>query len=315
MRRLFALLLALGLAGCSDLIFHPTRELVLTPDQIGLAYEDVRFEADDGVALHGWFLPAVGDAHGSVLFLHGNAQNISTHIASVAWLPEEGFDVFLFDYRGYGRSEGEPDLDGLHRDFDAALTTLLDRPDVAPERVAVFGQSLGGAVAITGLARSPKRARLAALVVEGGFTGYRALARETLADFWLTWPFQWPLALTIDDRYRPIEAIAELRELPVLIIHGEADQVVPVHHGIALFEAAHEPKTLWLVPGAGHIEALAHEQPRAELARYLRRRFESATGSPRARARRRPRRGRPARVPVAAAAGRPRRSPRARARP
>ncbi len=128
--------------------------------------------------------------------------------------------------------------------------TLLAMPEVDPERIVVFGQSLGGALAITALAASPDRSKVRALVVEGAFTSLRALAREKLAGFWPTWPLQWPLSLTIDDRYRPIDVIGELAPLPILIIQGEADQVVPSHHGIALFEAARRAEAV--VAAAGH---------------------------------------------------------------
>jgi hypothetical protein len=268
--RLLALAgLAAALGGCSGLIFQPMRELVLTPDEIGLDYRDVHLEAEDGVRLHGWFLPAEPPRRGSVLFLHGNAQNISTHIASVAWLPAEGFDVLLVDYRGYGLSGGSPSLAGLHLDFEAALEALLERPDTDPDRVIVLGQSLGGALAITALAASARREQVRALIALGAFTSYRALAREKLADFWLTWPLQAPLGLAIDDRFRPVDAIGELRPLPVLIIHGEDDRVVPAHHAMALYRAAGPPKTLWIVPGAGHLEAFATSANRARLIQYL----------------------------------------------
>jgi uncharacterized protein len=261
--------LALALGGCTGVIFQPMHQLVLTPDQIGLDYEEVEFAAADGVRLNGWFLPARAPRRGSILFLHGNAQNISTHIASVAWLPAEGFDVLLFDYRGYGRSDGSPSLAGLHLDFDAALKALLARPEIERNKVIVFGQSLGGSLAVTGLAASPRRQQVRALIVEGAFTSYRALAQEKLAGFWLTWPVQAPLSLTIDDRYRPIDVIGELAPLSLLIVHGEADRIVPAEHAVALYEAARPPKTLWLVPGAGHIAAFTTAANRAELVAYL----------------------------------------------
>ena len=289
------------------------RELVLTPGEIGLDWREVAFTTADGVRLDGWFLPASAPHLGSVLFLHGNAENISTHIASVAWLPGAGFDVFLFDYRGYGRSQGEPSLDGLQEDFAAALRTLLAMPDADPERIVVFGQSLGGALAITGLAASPDKSRVRALVVEGAFTSLRALAREKLAGFWLTWPLQWPLGLTIDDRYRPVDVIGELAPMPVLIIQGEADQVVPRDQGIALFEAAGQPKQLWLLPETGHIQAFARIDNRRRLRAYLEEILATAPRSPAARPA--PRRGRRHRAPVAAAGDRRPQSPAARARP
>jgi fermentation-respiration switch protein FrsA (DUF1100 family) len=315
--------LALALCGCTGLIFQPMRELIRTPDEIGLDYREIELEAADGVRLHGWLLPATPPRRGSVLFLHGNAQNISTHIASVAWLPAEGFDVLLFDYRGYGRSGGNPSLSGLQLDFEAALDALLARPETTSAPVVVFGQSLGGALAITALADSPQREQVRALIVEGAFTGYRALAREKLSDFWLTWPLQVPLGLAIDDRYRPIDAIGELAPMPVLIVHGEEDRVIPPDHAIALYEAARPPKSLWLVPGAGHIQAFTTAANRAELVRYLARLLDQRSAAERAGAtgpralpgRPGVRRGLPRRAPAAAAAARRPETPGARGRP
>ncbi len=303
-RALGIVLLVLACAGCNSLIFHPQREHVLRPDQIGLDYRDVAFTTADGVRLHGWFLPARGERLASLLFLHGNAENISTHIASVAWLPAAGVDVLLFDYRGYGRSAGEPSLDGLHLDFVAALAALRAQPEVDQGRIVIFGQSLGGALAITATAHSPDRDQVQALIVEGAFTSYRALAREKLGDVWLTWPLQGPLSFTIDDRYRPIDAIAELAPLPVLVIQGEADIVVPAHHGRDLYAAAGDPKMLWLLPEVGHIQAFAAREPRRRLLDYLGTLPPRARQNPRGRPG--PRRGRRRRAGLGAAVvGRP----------
>ena len=159
----------------------------------------------------------------TVLFLHGNAENISTHIASVAWLPAKGYNVFLFDYRGYGRSAGEPSLPGLHLDTEAALAAVFAMAEVNADRIVVFRQSLGGDVAITALAGSAYRHRIRAMVIEGAFSSYRGIAREKLAGLWLTWPLQWPLSLAMDDQYKPLEAIGRISPVPVLVIHGLVD--------------------------------------------------------------------------------------------
>lgn len=264
-----AAVLVLGLSGCTGLFFQPQRELVFDPATIGLAYEDIDFAAADGTRLHGWFFEAKGERLGSVLFLHGNAENISTHFASVAWLPEAGFDAFVFDYRGYGRSEGVPTLEGLHQDATAALDWLIAMPGIEPEHVAVFGQSLGGAVALNTIAASPHKEKLGALIIEGAFSDYRGLTREKLANFWLTWPFQWPLSLTVDNRYSPKAAAAELTPLPLLVIQGQKDEIIPPHHAEVLHDAAKQPKTIWRPPNARHIQALATVAMRKRLRDYL----------------------------------------------
>jgi uncharacterized protein len=257
MRRLLfiILLLSASLAGCNGVFFYPDRAQVLSPDQLGLKYEDVYFTAHDGTRLHAWFLPAQGRAQGTILFLHGNAQNISTHIMSVHWLPARGFSVFLPDYRGYGASQGEPTDAGVQQDVDAAMRTLLARRDVDPDRIVVFGQSLGGSIAIYNVAHSPYRNHIRGLAVESAFASYRGIAREKLADFWLTWPLQYPLSWLISDMYSPAKAVAQISPIPLLIIHGDADPIVPVADGRRLFALAREPKQLWIVPGGGHIGA------------------------------------------------------------
>jgi fermentation-respiration switch protein FrsA (DUF1100 family) len=259
----------LGLAGCTQVFFQPLNDHVHDPETFGFAYEDVTFSSADGTALHGWFFPAKDERVGSILFLHGNAENISTHFAGIVWATEGGFDAFVIDYRGYGRSEGLPDLDGVHQDATAALDALLARPGIAPEEVVMFGQSLGGAIALSALAGHSKKDRLAGLVIEGAFSDYRGIAREKLNDFWLTWPFQWPLSLTIDGRYDPKAAAAAIAPLPLLVVHGQKDIVVPPHHGDALFDAAMEPKAIWRPGEAGHIAAFNSLSMRKRLIDHL----------------------------------------------
>lgn len=271
LRWLAALPLLFTLGGCSNLIFQPMEAHVLDPREHGVETRDLYFRAADGTLLHAWFLPAQTESpKGTILFLHGNAENISTHIGSVYWLPDEGYNVFLFDYRGYGRSEGEPTLEGVQQDFRAALKRVFSMRAVDPERIAVLGQSMGAVTAITGLATAPDyRQRVKALIVEGAMSSYRDVAREKLSDFWLTWPFQWPLSLTISDEYRAVEAIGKISPVPVLIIHSRDDGIIPVHHSAELFEAAKEPKELWLLEGVRHIAAFTVAENRERLVQYL----------------------------------------------
>ncbi|MHB1141137.1 MAG: alpha/beta hydrolase [Sulfuricaulis sp.] len=270
MRRLLIIVvLSFSLIGCSNVFFFPYHEHVQTPERLGLKYEDVYFNASDGTRLHGWFLPAPGRALGTILFLHGNAENVSTHIMSVRWLPERGFNVFLLDYRGYGISAGKPTLAGVQDDVDSALKMLLARPGVDAARIVVFGQSLGGAIAIYNVAHSPYRGHIRALVVESAFSGYRRITREKLGDFWLTWPLQYPLSWTVSDKYNPSEAVTRISPIPLLVIHGDRDPIVPVHHGEQLFDLAREPKQLWIVPGGGHIQAFQWQSYRDRFVAWL----------------------------------------------
>jgi fermentation-respiration switch protein FrsA (DUF1100 family) len=264
-------LMTVVLAGCNGLFFFPYRAQVRTPDTLGLAYEDVYFPASDGTRLHAWFLPGGAAAQGTVLFLHGNAENISTHIMSVRWLPARGFNVFLPDYRGYGESAGEPSLDGIQDDVDSALRTLLARPGVEPNRIVVFGQSLGGSIAVYNVAHSPYRRHIRGLAVESAFASYRGIAREKLAAFWLTWPLQYPLSWLVSDRYSPAHAVADVSPIPLLIIQGDRDPIVPVGHARQLFKLAREPKQLWIVPGGGHIQAFEYPGYRDRFVRWLER--------------------------------------------
>lgn len=262
-------ILVLTLAGCGRLFFYPQEAYVRTPEALNLEYEDVWFESSDHLKLHGWFLPARGPAAATVLFLHGNAENMSTHIRSVDWLPAEGFNVFLFDYRGYGTSRGSPSIDGIHQDAAYAIAYLVKQRGIAPNRLIVFGQSLGAAVAIHTAATGTYRQYINALVVEGAFSGYRQITREKLADIWVTWPLQWLPFLTLRDDFSPLNVMADVEPIPLLIIHGALDPIIPVEHASRLFEAAREPKQLWIVPQGRHIDAFTHAVYRMRLIQFL----------------------------------------------
>jgi fermentation-respiration switch protein FrsA (DUF1100 family) len=271
MRNVLALLAALAASGCTGAFFQPHRTLVQTPDRVGVRYESLVVRAADSVELVAWFMPATGKGRATVVFLHGNAENVSTHFMNVAWMPAEGFNVLALDYRGYGGSEGKPSLPGMQLDIDAAIAVLLARPDVDARRIVLFGQSLGGALAIHYGARGARRGALRAVVADSAFADYRTIASEKLAASVLTWPFQWLPAIVVDNDYSPLASVGAVSPLPLLLIHGEADTVVPPHHAQRLYEAARLPKELWLLPGTGHIQSVRDPALRQRLSDYLRR--------------------------------------------
>lgn len=267
-RRFILYFLLLLSAGCTGFFFHPSRDVQEGPAVRMFPHRDVVFASSDGVPIHGWYFPAE-NARGSILVLHGNAQNLSTHVNSVLWLVKEGFNLFIIDYRGYGWSGGDPDLAGVHRDADAALEKLIGLPETDPDRVAVLGQSLGGSIATYTVVHSRHKARIGALVIEGAFSSYRLIAREKAADIWLTWPFQYPVSWTISDRYSAVKWIGQAAPVPVLILHGLDDAVVPTHHGRRLFDAARDPKQFWLTARPGHIQSFGDPAIREALVKFL----------------------------------------------
>jgi fermentation-respiration switch protein FrsA (DUF1100 family) len=233
------------------------------------APENIFFKTPEGLTLHGWFLRTHAKAQGSILVLHGNAENLSTHVNSVLWLVDKGFNIFIFDYQGYGRSQGEPTIAGVHRDAEAALETLLSMPQVDKEQIIVLGQSIGGAIAVYTVANTPYKDRIAALVIDSAFSSYRRIAREKLAQVFITWPFQYPLSLFFNDDYSPVKWIKKVAPVPLLIIHGEQDPVVPGHHGQMLYDTALQPKDFWKTTVPGHVSSFADEGVREKLVGYL----------------------------------------------
>lgn len=224
------------------MIWFPGRALAHTPAEARLAYEDVRFPAADGVSLHGWWVPAPG-ARTTLLWCHGNAGNIGDRVENLALFHDRlGVHVLLFDYRAYGQSDGAFDdlsEDATYADALGALAWLRARPEVAATNLVYFGRSLGAAVAVELARRHPP----AALVLESPFTSIAQMSRRVVPLV----PVGWLLAT----KYDSISKIGALR-VPLLILHGEEDEVVPFEQGRRLFEAAREPKTFFAIPGAGH---------------------------------------------------------------
>jgi len=250
-RRAAAPLLAAGLCACTNLFLQPDRVLHLKPERVGAVYETVDFTSADGTKLCGlWFPSRKGPGKGVVVQFHGNGENETSHFLYVYWLALEGWDVFAFDYRGYGASGGSKSLAGAVADGAAALAYARGRAAGRP--LVVVGQSLGGEIALAALDRDGGEG-LRALVLDSTFLSNQRIAQEKLSRLWLTWPLQWPLSrLLISDRYAARRFIARRRPVPLLMLHAREDDVVPYEMGRALYDAAPGPKEFWDVPGRGH---------------------------------------------------------------
>jgi fermentation-respiration switch protein FrsA (DUF1100 family) len=218
-----------------QLVFFPSRELVGSPASFGLDYEDVCFGPDG--RLHGWLLP--GSGHSTLLWLHGNAGNVSSRLPWLARLrAATSAHLFIFDYQGYGLSSGKPSEAATYADARDSLAFLRQRPEIDMARIVYYGESLGGAVGTQLALEAPP----AGLVLQSSFTSVADLAR-------IYYPLI-PPGL-IRTRYATVDKLGQVAA-PIVIVHGEQDEIVPVEQAHRLYAAANEPKRLHLVPGASH---------------------------------------------------------------
>ena len=233
-------------------VFFPTAEIERNPASVGLDFEDVYFVTGDGVTLNGWYVPArpgSGEPSGpaseiTFLWFHGNGGNLSHRVEDLALLNRRlGVNVFIFDYRGYGRSEGRPSESGVYRDARAALNYLRSRSDVDPNRVVFFGRSLGTVVAVELAAAPPEAWQPYGIILVSPLTSISDMARAVHT--WL--PMHW----LAGNRFNTLARIGNVHS-PLLLIHSDKDEIVPVEQGRRLFKAANHPKSFHLWSGAGH---------------------------------------------------------------
>ncbi len=253
------LLLLLGLVllnGCmylqqSSMIFFPYATLDQTPAEWGLVYEDVFLDTEDGVRLHGWYIPRHGSKQ-ALLFFHGNAGNISHRGASVEIFHRLGLNVFIFDYRGYGKSQGKPDEKGLYKDARAAWRYLSKERGFGQEEIILFGRSLGGAVA----AELAAEIQPGGLILESTFSSAKDVANAVFP----------VLSRLIFLRY-DFDTAAHVRRVacPVLVLHSPDDEIIPFRLGEKVFQAAKEPKSFVKMRG-DHNSGILMSQPDYERA-------------------------------------------------
>ncbi len=245
-RKLYIVVLIPFLAGCASMsplkhiekkvIYYPSVHVEATPQNVGLYYQDVYLKTMDGVTINGWWIPA-DNARSTILFFHGNAGNISHRLDKIAIFNTIGLNVFIVDYRGYGRSEGSPTEQGLYMDAVASYEYLLGRDDLNSKRIVVYGESLGGAIAINLATKKD----ISALIIDSSFTSIPDMAKKSV-----------PLipGVLINTKMNSIKKVDKI-EVPKLFIHSLDDEVVPYDMGEKLFNTALEPKKFLKLNG-GH---------------------------------------------------------------
>jgi uncharacterized protein len=221
------------------LIYFPHKEVEVTPEYLSLDYEELTLTTSDDVELNAWWIPNP-DARATLLFLHGNAGNISHRLDSIDIFYKLGLSVLIIDYRGYGKSTGKPSEQGTYTDAETAYNYLIEAKNISPNKIVIFGRSLGGAVATWLAEKQPT----AALILESSFTSIADIGKHY-------YPYL-PTSLIARIKYPSIKRISNVTP-SVLIIHSINDEIIPYEHGQQLYQAANEPKSFLEING-GHNE-------------------------------------------------------------
>ena len=262
----FGIGLTVSLSGCSSLFYQPDSYLYLDPKKVGYNFDEIKFDAQDQTHLLGWFFRAKKQPLGTIVLFHGNAQNLSSHFSSLIWATEDHYNLFVFSYRGYGGSEGEPSQEGTVLDGIAALKQADQlRNQNGGGSLIVIGQSLGGAVAMRSVSEWGDRDRIQGLVLDSTFMSYPRVARRVLAERWWLWPFS-PIAHVLVSNAKGTEQAVRENRIPLLVIHDLRDPVVTFPNGQEIFDTAHDPKEFWKLDQGLHVGAFSDprspERPR-----------------------------------------------------
>ncbi len=263
-KSLFLLLSALLFQGCTSLFFYPDHITYRTPEFYELNYDDVSFDSQDKTKLHAWHIYPNTPSKGLLFVAHGNAQNLSSHFTSWVWLVESGYELFIFDYRGYGRSEGKAALKGSIEDTLSALSYLESR---STKEYFACGQSLGGTLLLNALANRDNT-KIKAVVIDSTFTGFSQIVKNKMDSFWLTWPLQWIPSLSISDHYDAKDKVLGLNK-PVLFLHGSLDTTVSPNNSWQLFELSSMPREFWIVKDKGHTQSFENKAVQKDFLEFL----------------------------------------------
>jgi pimeloyl-ACP methyl ester carboxylesterase len=262
MKIIFLLLVSMFISSCSHVYYQPQKKHYVDPAQFKLTYEDVYFPSADKTILHGWFFSSGGHKpKGTIVHFHGNAQNLSTHFLNLIWLVKEGYDLLVFDYRGYGKSKGEPGQEGIYHDALAAMDKgyelYIKRKS---PKLIIYGQSLGGIISLRALPDFKHVDDVALMVQDSTFSSYTDIGFDVLARRWFLMPFS-PLAyVLVSDKYGSYNVLDKIKT-PTLVIVGQKDEVIPQKFGKEIFKKIHPTKKwLWKLPNGGHIDIFHHDK-------------------------------------------------------
>jgi pimeloyl-ACP methyl ester carboxylesterase len=252
----FGMLVFLTNLGCSNLLYYPTRSLYVDMNKLKPLPEDVSFEIEKGQSIHGWYFQSKNIRPRSVVvFFHGNGQNRSAHFYSLHWLLKEGHDLAIFDYPGYGQTEGQPTPQNTVKTAMGAINYVHRLKPELP--MIVYGHSLGGAIAMRAVWELRLEFLPKILVVDSSFLSYQKTARAIMAKSPWTWAFQPFSAFLFSDEWAPTHRVSDLAGTKIIVIHSKKDEIIPFSMGKEVFETASFPKEFWQKEAGGHNETFS----------------------------------------------------------
>lgn len=251
---IFLGLVLVSTVGCSSIYYFPQKRELVHRDKLPLKPEDIYFKSQDGTKLHGWHFRALGNRgpKAVVVQFHGNAQNLSTHFLALYEAPSKNIAYMIFDYRGYGKSEGHPEPKGVVEDGVAAIRWASEKYPGTP--LIIFGQSLGGAIAFRSVSRIKDEIPISLFVADSTFADYRRAARTIAANSVMAFLFQFLAWSLVDNSETPFDDIPAISPIPLIVVHGTKDRIIKESLGQEVYALAKEPKEYWSIPDAQHME-------------------------------------------------------------
>lgn len=268
--KILLILLVFILAGCEKYFFYPQKILYYMPETCKYAPENILVETDKGKMLHGWYFKTkVKNPKGTIFFLHGNSNNISTESVGMVWVLDNGYNLLTFDYRGYGLSEGKPDIEGVLYDGLEYVDAIMKDNKVDKKNLILHGQSLGGAVASHIAAFSPYADRFQVLILDSTFTSWKSISKEVASKNFFTWAWQYPISWGITGKYSSLINVEKSKVKNTIIIHSKKDEIISYKNAESLYEKAHEKKVLLYDDFSPHASIIQNPRIQKEYLEHL----------------------------------------------
>jgi alpha-beta hydrolase superfamily lysophospholipase len=236
--------------GCHGLLFHPEKETYSVPSEFGLEWDEYFLESENKNKIHVWHLKTALRRQGVIVFSHGNAENLSSHYRALAWVVEHGYDLVIFDYQGFGESEGKVNLSRSVEDNQTILRWSLQ--EFEGERIIFYGQSIGAYILMMAIKAMDSELPDSMVVLEGAFRSPKKVGADLLRKSWITWPLQWVPYVLLPSSPENLQSLESLSRHRVLLIHGAEDRTIAPKFSEEIYQELPGKHERWLVPGAGH---------------------------------------------------------------